>query len=263
MKTRRNHHNWRWAIAGAVIGSLLALACWAPARWLGHLIKHASDEHIQLQQARGSVWAGSAALSLYGGERSRDQTTLPGRLHWQMRPDGLGLHLTVRADCCTPEKPLHLAYRLGWKQHRLNVQDGHSQWPASILEGLGTPWNTIRARGLISLETQGLSIVRSGKQAQLSGLAVLKLDDMQSSLSPIAPLGSYLLELQGSESTANPVLQLSTKTGPLLLAGTGHWQQGRLRFRGEASAEPEYRAALAGLLNILGQRHGDKAILAF
>ena len=51
--------------------------------------------------------------------------------------------------------------------------------------------------------------------------------------------------------------------GRLQLSGSGHWVGTRLRFQGEARAAPGLQAQLANLLNILGRREGDRAILSF
>ena len=38
----------RWAVAGALIGALLALVLFAPARWLGAALDRWSGGHLQL-----------------------------------------------------------------------------------------------------------------------------------------------------------------------------------------------------------------------
>ncbi|MBQ9579015.1 MAG: type II secretion system protein N, partial [Ottowia sp.] len=77
---------WRWAVAGTLVGALLAVLLAAPARWLGALLAHVSEGAVQLLETDGSVWNGSARLLLTGGEGSRDRLALPGRIHWQLAP---------------------------------------------------------------------------------------------------------------------------------------------------------------------------------
>ena len=91
-------------------------------------------------------------------------------------------------------------------------------------------------------------------QSRLEALAV------SSRLSPLKPLGSYRLDIQGGDS---PRLQLSTLSGDLQLSGLGQWVDSRLHFNGEASASPEREAALSNLLNILGRRQGARSIITF
>ena len=140
---------WRWAIAGALLGGIVATTVFAPARWLAAAVAQASGQQVQLLSAQGSIWAGSSQLVLSGGVGSTNAIALPGQLSWRIRPSWTGLTLQITADCCTPQ-PLQLqAVAVGWKGLRLVLQDGQSQWPASLLVGLGTPWNTVQAQGQV------------------------------------------------------------------------------------------------------------------
>ena len=72
-------------------------------------------------------------------------------------------------------------------------------------------------------------------------------------------MGSYRLALTGGDAVG---LDLSTLEGSLRLSGSGQWVGSRLRFSGEASAAPGMEAQLANLLNLLGRRQGDRAIIS-
>ena len=76
----------RLAIAAAVLGALLALALFAPARWLADGVGTATGGQVQLVNARGTVWNGQADLLLTGGEGSRSASALPEGLAWRVRP---------------------------------------------------------------------------------------------------------------------------------------------------------------------------------
>jgi general secretion pathway protein N len=78
-------------------------------------------------------------------------------------------------------------------------------------------------------------------------------------LSAIAPLGSYRLQITGAGDAAR--VQLGTLRGPLRLQGSGTLTGGRLSFKGLASAEPDMRPALMGLIRLLGPPSGDNALL--
>ncbi|WP_339385487.1 type II secretion system protein N [Acidovorax sp. sic0104] len=248
---------WGWALAGALLGVLPAVVVFAPAHWLAQRVNNATGGQVQLLQARGTVWTGSAQLVLTGGSASQDRAALPGRLDWRIRPGFGGLYLQVHADCCTP-KPLQLQASAGWSGARLNVIDGESQWPASVLAGLGTPWNTLQPQGQLVLQTRGLGARWSAGRMVLAGQAQLDARSMSSRLSTLRPMGSYRLAMQGGEA---PTLSLSTLDGHLQLSGSGQWVGQRLRFTGEASAAPEREAALANLLNIIGRRSGARSII--
>lgn len=249
---------WGWALAGALAGVLPAVVLFAPAHWLAQGLSSATGGQVQLLQARGTVWTGSAQLVLTGGSASQDRAALPGRLDWRIRPAFGGLHAQIHADCCTPGKPLQLQASAGLSGARVTVIDGESQWPASVLTGLGTPWNTLQPQGQLVLQTRGLAARWSAGRMALAGQAQLDARAMSSRLSTLRPMGSYRLAVQGGEV---PTLTLSTLDGHLQLSGSGQWVGQRLRFAGEASATPEREAALANLLNIIGRRNGARSII--
>ena len=90
--------------AAAVLGLLLALAFFAPARWLTDRVTQATAGQVQLVNARGTVWNGSADLVLSAGADSRDRAGLPGGLQWRLRPGLAGawpaLRLGLSLPCC-------------------------------------------------------------------------------------------------------------------------------------------------------------------
>ncbi|GKS75377.1 type II secretion system protein N [Acidovorax sp. SUPP950] len=246
-----------WALAGVLLGALPALLVFAPARWLASAVEQASGGQVRLAQARGTVWTGSAQMVLTGGRGSQDQAALPGRLQWRLRPAWDGARAELRADCCTPQ-PVQLRLRPHWGGARVTVADGRSQWPAAVLAGLGTPWNTLQPQGQLALGTQSLSFDWSAGRLVVDGQAQVDALDMSSRLSTLRPMGSYRLVLQGGQA---PTLALSTLDGALRLSGSGQWVGQRLRFTGEATAAPEREGALANLLNIIGRRTGARSII--
>ena len=212
---------------------------------------------MQLQQARGTVWTGSAQLVLTGGSASKDRTALPGRVQWQLRPTLTGLRAQWLASCCT-SAPMQAQAHLGWASLRIAVADSQSQWPAGLLTGLGTPWNTLQPQGQLALQTTGLELRWAAGRMVMAGQVQLDARARSSRLSTLRPLGSYRLALQGGEA---PTLALTTLEGALQLSGTGQWVGNRLRFTGEATAAPDREAALSNLLNIIGRRSGARSII--
>jgi len=229
----------------------------APARWLTVAVQQGLQERVLLDDARGTVWNGSARLTLTGGAGSTDAATLPGRLTWRLRPGWLGLAAELSADCCM-QQSWRLSLQPRWGGARLALADSQSQWPAQWLTGLGTPWNTVQPEGLLSLSTHGLAAEWAAGRLLLSGRAQLDALHMSSRLSTLKPMGSYRVTLSGG---ATPTLGLSTLEGALQLSGTGQWVGARLRFDGIASATPERLDALSNLLNIIGRRDGARAII--
>lgn len=248
---------WRWAVLGALLGLAIATLVYAPASWLAAVVSQASAGRLQLIAPRGTVWTGSARLQLTGGEGSRDSAVLPGQLAWRLRPGWLALNLQISADCCTTA-PLQARLTQHWSGVSLEVRDGHSQWPAALLTGLGTPWNTVQAEGSLQVSTQSFSMVWFEGRLTLSGQAELAALAMSSRLSTLKPMGSYRLTLRGGST---PSLELATVEGSLQLSGSGSWTGPRLRFTGVASVAPEHEAALSNLLNIIGRRNGARSII--
>jgi general secretion pathway protein N len=98
------------------------------------------------------------------------------------------------------------------------------------------------------------------RDGELDGGLQIEWREAQSALSPVAPLGSYRLQIAGAGDTAR--IQLDTLRGPLRLQGSGTVKGGRISFKGVASADPQMRPALIGLISVLGRRVGDEAILS-
>ena len=245
-------------MAGALAGLMLALLVFAPARWLAALMQQASGGHVVLAAARGSVWQGSAQLVLSGGAGSRDALALPGRVNWRIRPDWKGVTAVLNAECCTQQALQLKAMPAGWGGVRLVLADGQSRWPAGLLAGLGTPWNTVQAQGQLMASTQGFTVQWVQGQFSLAGRLQLDATEISSRLSTLRPMGSYRLTLQGGTAST---LELNTLDGSLQLTGQGRWVGQRLRFDGAASATPESVDALSNLLNIIGRRNGATAII--
>ena len=257
---------WALAILTGSLGVLVACVLWAPARWLSATLASLSGERVQLADARGTLWQGSAVLVLTGGEGSRDRLALPGRLHWQWRwPGSAGWTapgLQAQVDCCMRE-PSTVWLHVGPGHAEAEMGAHASQWPASLLSGLGAPWNTLQLEGQLQLNSDGLRLQWAQGRWQLQGGAELTLQDLSSRLSTLRPMGSYRVQLQGSaDPAALPRIELSTLSGSLKLAGQGQWLDRRLRFQGEASAAPEHEAALSNLLNIIGRRQGSRSLLS-
>lgn len=248
---------WSWAWAGLALGLLLALLAFAPARWLAAGLDRASAGRVLLDDTSGTVWNGSGRLLLAGGSGSNDIAALPGRIDWRLRPAWGGVDAQLNAGCCTPQ-PLLLQGRLRWGGAHLRIGDQRTQWPAAVLVGLGTPWNTLQVDGDLLLATQGLSVEWFEGRLAVAGRAELTASRLSSRLSTLKPMGSYRITLTGGSPST---LQLDTLEGALQLTGSGQWVGSRLHFSGTASAAPDREAALSNLLNIIGRRSGARSII--
>ncbi|NDY92779.1 type II secretion system protein N [Ideonella livida] len=248
---------------GALTGLLLAgVLCW-PAAWTVDALSRATDGRVQLLDAQGPWWAGSALPLLTGGPGSRDAMMLPARLGWRLgwSQGGLTLHL---------QQPGHLpegsAVRLrpGWGRLQVALElpaQAPARWPAAWLQGLGAPWNTLKLAGQVQLASQGFALDLDRKGWQAQGALELQLRDTASSLATVAPLGSYRVRLEGQGPQGLQV-QLQTLQGALQLSGSGTLGPRGLKFRGSATAAEAQAPALNNLLNLLGRRQGAQSVLS-
>ncbi|MFM9914425.1 MAG: type II secretion system protein N [Rhizobacter sp.] len=265
----------RWGWVGALIGSLIAAICFVPATWLADVVSAATQQRFILADARGTVWSGSAVAMLTGGPGSRDASALPGRLAWNVQPQGLTLAIRLTQACCIDGSvEVLLKPALGGFSAALRPETGQiGQWPCTWLTGLGTPWNTLRLGGTVQLLSSGLSLEYAKGHWRLAGGMNVELIGASSRLSTLETLGSYRLALQGeprnasaaagtNEATDTARLVLSTLEGVLLLSGNGTWGAHGMRFRGEATARDAGDPALANLLNIIGRRDGARSVIS-
>ncbi|QRF58866.1 type II secretion system protein N [Variovorax paradoxus] len=257
LSSPKPRRGWRWAVLGIVVGALVALVLFAPARWLAAGLSSWSDGRLLLVNPRGTVWNGAAAVVFASGAGGGEAVSLPGTLNWRLRPGWGGVSASLDLPCCAAQ-PLELRAgpRAGGVQ--IDWSDGRSRWPATMLSGLGAPWNTLKLEGTLDLSTRAFSLRTDGPVLRIAGQATLDATDVSSSLSTLRPMGSYRLALEGGN---RPSLLLSTRQGSLVLNGSGSWNGTAFRFNGEASAAPGSEDALSNLLNIIGRRDNARSII--
>jgi general secretion pathway protein N len=255
----------RWALWGLVVGALVGVIAFAPAAWLASAVASATGQRLLLADARGTVWSGSATTVLTGGPGSRDATSLPGRLRWDLGWRGRALELRLQHACClNGTVPIEL--RPGFGRFTATVvapQGWVGQWPAGLLGGLGTPWNTLQLGGTVRLASPGFTVEWVQGRVRMEGRADIELERVSSRLATVDPLGSYRLTIEGNAASAG-VAQLTLRTieGALQLSGSGSWGPAGVRFRGEARAGAADEAALNNLLNIIGRRDGARSVIS-
>ncbi len=237
-----------WSCAG-LLSVLLTLAALFPIAYLVPVIEAQTQGRITLGEAQGTLWNGSAFI---GSAASRDEAItplLPGRFNWRISP--LILFGRVDADLMNSEslaQPIHLSGT--WQE--ISLSSAAINLPAERLASLGAPLNTLQPSGEMRLSWQNLRISLLQGEAQLSGVMNLAMQNIASRLSPIDPLGTYNLDFIWHGTRAD--VALSSTQGPLLLAGKGDLDNGRLHFSGTARAAAGHESELANLLNLLGQR---------
>jgi general secretion pathway protein N len=256
----------RWGIAGAVVGTLVALVAFAPAAWLAAGVASFTDQRLLLTEARGTVWSGSAVPVLTGGPGSRDASALPGRLEWTLGMKGTSFELRARHACClNGTVTLQFTPGLGRRTVKLLPPAGGwiGQWPTAWLSGVGAPFNTMQLGGNLRLMSNEFTVESVQGRWRLQGFLDAEFAGVSSRLSTLDTLGSYRLRVGGDPANpGTPQISLSTLEGALQLDGRGTWGPGGLRFRAEARAAPGDEAALANLLNIIGRRDGARSVIS-
>jgi len=226
---------------------LVVVVVAAPAAWVGGWV--AARGSWRLVHAEGTLWRGSASIGIEDRGVIR---LLPGRMAWRLMPwESLTGRIALSLEHPAMDNPVAVA----WASTALSVTSGRARLPAAVLVALGAPFNTVRPGGDLDVSWSALRV--AGRD--LAGHIDLAWTDARSALSPVAPLGTYRLTLDGKGGSTAVVL--ATLHGPLQLAGRGSMDVRKLKFTGTADAAPEFLPGLGALLSVLGRRAGDKAVL--
>jgi general secretion pathway protein N len=251
-----------YLLAAFVVLVVTALVI-APAQWAAGAVRSATQGRVDLAEARGTVWNGSAVLVLAAAsDATASRASLPERLSWQLSPWSLlagEVDLTISHPSALTQP---LVIRSGLFGGTTTLGATTVKLPASLLVGLGAPWNTVRPGGILALSWDRLQI----EPRRLTGNFSAEWQHASSALTPVSPMGHYRLQTNGVWPGTQ--LELLTISGPLELRGSGTIPEGgRLRFTGRAQAlagtDPGVKAQLTGLISLLGRRDGDGAVLNF
>lgn len=230
----------------AVLASGVTALIMLPAAWITPVFAQATGQRILLADPQGSLWHGSAQLMLSAGADANGATLMPYRFEWHTAPWPLltgRLRMTMRES-----RPLSEPIVIDAQLSGATLSAGGMAVPASVLSGLGMPFNTLALEGDVRLEWTDWRLIGDKAYGQL----VVVVRDVGSSVSRLKPLGSYRATVVATGQGAN--VTLATLAGPLSLTGSGQVQGGRVHFVGLAKSTPEARPNLAGLLNLLGRR---------
>jgi general secretion pathway protein N len=250
-------------LLAALLALMITLLVIAPAQWAAGSVRSATNGRVDLAEARGTIWNGSAVLVLAASsDPGATRASLPERLSWQLSPWALlagQLDLTLSHPSALTQ-PLAIRAPLFGGTTVLGATT--VRLPASLLVGLGAPWNTLRPGGILTLTWDRLQI----EPDRLTGNLSAEWQYASSALTPVSPMGHYRLKTNGVWPGTQ--LELLTISGPLELKGSGTIPEGgRLRFTGRAQAQagtdPGVKAQLTGLISLLGRRDGDGALLNF
>ena len=258
----------RWQIALAISGLFAALAVivtQAPASLLDPVLSRFTQGRVRLAEAQGTLWHGrgrivladireaSSAAAEPAAAASVPGVVIPGTFGWRIAPAMLLLgSLDARLEHDSIREPVLLTGRLG----ELRVTPGSLNLPSVALDRLGSPWNTIRPSGSLTISWENLTL----RDGRFQGRGSIELSRMASALTPVRPLGAYRIDIVGSGAQAT--LTMNTLSGPLRLEGSGGWDaRSGLRFTAEARADEPEKARLLPLLGLMGRREGERFII--
>lgn len=255
-----NPVRWFLLVLAGLLAAAGTLAAFAPASLVDTALDRASLGRVRLADARGSIWSGSGRVVLTesqeprsGGVEVLGGMAIPETVVWQLRALPLLLGM-VDATVSIGEGGAPV--RISGNPTELRIGAGSVELPSAELSRLGSPWNTIRPSAALALRWDAATV----RQGVLDGRAVIELGDLASAMTPVRPLGTYRLEIDGNGRDV--ALALSTLSGPLRLQGKGSWdRRAGVRFEAQAHAEGEERARLQSLLGLIGRRDGDRTIV--
>jgi general secretion pathway protein N len=250
-------------VLAALIALVLTALAIAPAQWAAGLVRANTQGRIDLAEASGTIWSGSAIVVLAAArDTGATRASLPERLSWKLNPLALlagQLDLTLSHPSAL-SKPLVIQVSMLGGTTTLGATV--VRLPASLLVGIGAPWNTVRPGGILTLAWDRLQL----SPGRAVGNVSAEWQYASSALTPVSPMGHYRLQTNGIWPGTQ--LELLTISGPLELSGNGTIPEGgRLRFTGRAQpiagADPAVKAQLTGLISLLGRRDGEGALLNF
>ncbi len=231
---------------------ILTLLIYLPAVYVSYLAQDKSQGRYALEDVRGTVWEGSAIFVSTADQNGTLMPYLPGRMVWHISPMLLlgQIDIQIEKDEAFTET---IKINGNWNQWRIHPSGIRLR--AEQLALLGAPFNTLKLSGDLLMSWQELQVDLQAQQTEILGTIQIDFKKIASVLSPVKPLGEYQLKISCLRSYAN--VQLLTLRGPLQLQGQGIFNQGRLKFSGEAYADAGQEKQLSLLLNLLGKPKQD------
>lgn len=226
-----------WAVAGG-LATALTLVALAPAAWIAPQVARATGAHVNLVDPEGSLWHGSGTLMLAPGADQSAATLLPGRVQWTTRFWPL---LTGRVQMHmrqTDAMPDAVTLDATWRGAVLSA--GSMAVPASLLAGLGTPFNTLDLQGDVRLGWTDWRMIGNNAFGQLT----VTIDSMSSRVSRVKPLGSYRAVLQAKGRT--PISTCRRRRARCSSTGTAASAPAADRFAAPRTRRPSNRRTSRG-----------------
>ena len=230
---------------------LVTISVTAPAALLDQVVRHVTNGRLTLANSHGTIWRGGATPLLHIDQNA----VLPLQaLNWQFQPDSLlrgQLKFGIRWDALESFAPMEIMLTAD----SFTLSNLQLPLPARVLGELSPFLKPAQFGGDLRIESKQLTF--SGNQLQ--GNAIAHWNQAGSALSTVQPLGDYQIDIAAAQNGVSATL--STKSGALLLDGSGTWSAGqKTHFNGTARAAEASREALAELLHHLGPEESPGVI---
>lgn len=237
----------RWTLfAAGALAYAITLVGMLPATLADAALRSASDGHLRVTEAHGTLWSGAGQIEM---RDAHGQAGFAKPLAWQMQPLAL-LRAQLAYELALEEAGRPFEVSISWS--RIAIENATLQLPAAAL-GLGIPTLApLRLSGDLQLHIPRFSI----EHGITHGSAALQWHTAASALSPVSPLGDYELRVEGDGPAVRATLQ--TLQGPLQLDGQGAWTRGtKPVFLATAQMPPEVRPQLAPFLRLIAVERKD------
>jgi general secretion pathway protein N len=216
------------------------LLVWAPATIVDAELKRATEGRLRLSEARGTIWAGSGLLEL---RDARGPSAIAKELSWRILPDSLWRgRLVCEVALENRSSPFLVSATLS----KVTIANAEISLPAAAMALAEPRLKPLKLSGDVALRTSNLEI----GSGEMLGNATLQWRNAGSAFSPVSPIGSYEIQLNGEGKSLRAVL--STTQGPLQLDGSGSWPIGQNpQIQATARVPPQYQEQFTPLLRLI------------
>jgi general secretion pathway protein N len=223
------------------------LLVWAPATIVDAQLKRATDGRLRLSQAQGTIWAGSGLLEL---RDARGANAIAKDFAWRVLPDSLWHgRLVCEVTLENQGRPFLVSAAIS----KVSITNAEINLPAAAMALAEPRLKPLKLSGDVALRTTNLAM----GAGEMLGNVTLQWRNAGSAFTPVSPIGSYELQLNGEGKSVSA--RLSTLQGPLQLDGSGAWPIGQNpQFQATVRVPPQYQEQFTPLLRLISvQRDQD------
>ena len=219
-----------------------------PAGYVGSQVQSTMPGRVEVTEARGTLWNGSAQVRF---APPRGTVVQIDRVEWRFLPMRLfagEIAFQAHATATGLDGTAQIARGFSsWHARTVKV-DGDAAGIATLFP-LAAAW---RPAGSLSIAAPEISL----RGSEVTGTLDAEWRNAVTALSDVRPLGSFHAAWRGEGKAAS--FEVTTTKGPLRITGKGTTLP-RFVFSGEARAEAEAAKALDPLLDLMGPRRPDGA----